>query len=95
MDALAHQSGSGPGVRTRDGCSVELYRSLPYRGDLDGVGLVTEMTLRYEISNQAWRHSFHASPLSESEIEELFAEAGFHGCEWFGPKRTWVRAIAS
>jgi SAM-dependent methyltransferase len=221
-------SGSGPGARTRDGCSVELYRSLPYRGDLDGVrdllkpgtsvlelgagagrltrklrewglnvtavdnspdmlahvpegaarvesdiedlalgdafdtallasclinqpspltrtsfaatarrhlaqggqllverhdpawlttaqvgrvaganglevfveavrrvGLVTEMTLRYEISNQAWRHSFHASPLSESEIEGLFAEAGFHGCEWFGPKRTWVRAIAS
>jgi hypothetical protein len=30
-------SGSGPGVRTRDGRPVELYRSLPYRGDLDGV----------------------------------------------------------
>jgi SAM-dependent methyltransferase len=28
-------SGSGPGVRTRDGCSVELYRRLPPLGDID------------------------------------------------------------
>lgn len=28
-------SGSGPGVQTRDGCSVELYRGLPYRGWLE------------------------------------------------------------
>jgi SAM-dependent methyltransferase len=30
-------SGSGPGVQTRDGCSVELYRQLPYLGELDAV----------------------------------------------------------
>lgn len=29
--------GSGPGARTLDGCSVELYRQLPYLGDLDEV----------------------------------------------------------
>lgn len=28
-------TGSGPGVQTPDGCSVELYKGLPYRGDLD------------------------------------------------------------
>ena len=29
--------GSGPGARARDGCSVELYRRLPYAGDLDEI----------------------------------------------------------
>jgi SAM-dependent methyltransferase len=28
-------SGSGPGARTRDGCSVELYREMPYFGELE------------------------------------------------------------
>ena len=30
-------SGTGPGVQTGDGCSVELYRLLPYFGELDPV----------------------------------------------------------
>jgi SAM-dependent methyltransferase len=30
-------SGSGPGAQTADGCSVELYRELPYAGELDPV----------------------------------------------------------
>lgn len=30
-------SGSGPGARTPDGCSVELYRRLPYMGELDDI----------------------------------------------------------
>jgi len=30
-------SGSGPGIQTRDGCSVDLYRRLPYIGELDDV----------------------------------------------------------
>jgi SAM-dependent methyltransferase len=30
-------SGDGPGVQTPDGCSVELYRQLPYMGELDEV----------------------------------------------------------
>jgi len=51
--------------------------------------------LRYEMANQAWHHSFCVSPLSESEIEELFSEAGFHSCEWFGAKRRWARAMGS
>lgn len=32
---MTHFSGSGPGVQTKDGCSVELYRRMPYRGWLD------------------------------------------------------------
>ncbi len=32
MEALS--SGSGPGTQTADGCSVELYRRLPYHGEL-------------------------------------------------------------
>ena len=30
-------SGAGPGTRTSDGCSVELYRDLPYLGELDDI----------------------------------------------------------
>jgi len=30
-------SGSGPGVQAPDGCSVELYRALPYLGELDDI----------------------------------------------------------
>ena len=30
-------AGSGPGRQTPDGCSVELYRALPYMGELDDV----------------------------------------------------------
>ena len=30
-------SGSGPGAQAPDGCSVELYRALPYLGELDDV----------------------------------------------------------
>jgi SAM-dependent methyltransferase len=30
-------AGSGPGVQARDGCSVELYRQLPYLGELEPV----------------------------------------------------------
>ena len=29
--------GSGPGAQARDGCSVELYRQLPYLGELEAV----------------------------------------------------------
>lgn len=35
---MAHSfSGSGPGIQTPDGCSVELYRVLPYMGELDDI----------------------------------------------------------
>jgi len=30
-------SGAGPGVQTDDGCSVELYRDLPYFGELGDI----------------------------------------------------------
>jgi 2-polyprenyl-3-methyl-5-hydroxy-6-metoxy-1,4-benzoquinol methylase len=30
-------SGSGPGIQTPDGCSVDLYRVLPYMGELDDI----------------------------------------------------------
>ena len=31
-------SGSGPGAQAPDGCSVELYRRLPYLGEIDFIG---------------------------------------------------------
>ena len=34
-NAEARFSGQGPGVQTSDGCSVELYRRLPYLGEID------------------------------------------------------------
>jgi SAM-dependent methyltransferase len=30
-------AGTGPGIQTADGCSVELYRLLPYLGELDPI----------------------------------------------------------
>ncbi len=30
-------SGSGPGIQTPDGCSVELYRQMPYMGELSDI----------------------------------------------------------
>lgn len=29
--------GSGPGIQTPDGCSVDLYRTLPYMGEIDDI----------------------------------------------------------
>ena len=29
--------GSGPGIQTQDGCSVELYRALPYMGEINDI----------------------------------------------------------
>jgi SAM-dependent methyltransferase len=40
--AEAPFSGSGPGMQTADGCSVELYRQLPYHGELEPVRLSFE-----------------------------------------------------
>lgn len=31
--------GTGPGPQTKDGCSVELYKRTPYRGELDALGI--------------------------------------------------------
>lgn len=52
-----------------------------------------EMTVRYNMDDQIWRHSFRASLLLEAEIETLLADVGFHSCEWLGEKRRWVRAV--
>ena len=30
-------AGSGPGIQTPDGCSVDLYRALPYMGEIDDI----------------------------------------------------------
>ncbi len=34
---ISQPSGTGPGARTRDGCSVEFYRRVPYRGELQAL----------------------------------------------------------
>ena len=55
---------------------------------------VVEMTLRYESSGQTWRHSFSASPLTESDVEEALATEGFHSPSWLGRHGSWVMAVA-
>lgn len=52
------------------------------------------MTLRYELLNQIWRQSFVAVALSEAQIEQLLAEAGFGAVRWQGQQSLWASAIA-
>jgi hypothetical protein len=51
-----------------------------------------EMTVKYEMDDATWRHSFRCRLLSEAEVEDLLAEAGFSSFEWLGPRRKWLCA---
>jgi len=51
------------------------------------------MTVRYDMVEQTWRHSFRVRPLTVGEIEALLASGGFHAGEWFGEERRWVRSV--
>jgi SAM-dependent methyltransferase len=55
---------------------------------------LVHMTLRYEASNQVWRQSFSTVSLSENEVEELLASAGFSAVRWQGCQRLWALAVA-
>jgi len=55
---------------------------------------LVHMTLRYELSNQVWRHSFSAVSLSEGEAEALLRNAGFGDVRWLGEQRLWASALA-
>ena len=64
---------------------------------VDGVARedqLVHMTLRYELSNQVWRHSFTAVALPEGEIEALLRNAGFGRIRWHGERRLWASAHA-
>ena len=171
-------AGAGPGVQARDGCSVELYRRLPYFGELEeyralfppgvqvvelgcGAGRLTgrlldwgvhvtavdncpemlaalpngaspvlsdieslnldrrfevtllasclinhpaadarfafvatvEMTLRYEIAGNVWRHSFVVAALDEADVEALLSQTGFGSFAWSGTRKRWLSAV--
>ena len=51
-------TGSGPGPQTADGCSVELYRRLPYRGELEPLRshLTADAAVRQALVACAARH---------------------------------------
>lgn len=55
---------------------------------------VVHMKLRYELSNQTWRQSFVTVALSEAQIEQLLAKAGFGAVRWNGQQSLWASAIA-
>jgi SAM-dependent methyltransferase len=55
---------------------------------------LVHMTLRYELSNQVWRHAFSAVALSEAEVEALLGDAGFAEIRWLGEQRMWASALA-
>jgi SAM-dependent methyltransferase len=87
--------------------SVEWLRSVQRgpAGEVHGIRVNVEavsreedfvhMTLRYEMSDQVWRQSFSAAPLSEREIEELLVNAGFAQIRWHGSQRLWASALCA
>jgi len=56
---------------------------------------IVHMMLRYSFSAQVWRQSFSTVSLTEAEVEELLAKAGFSEVRWRGDQRLWASAVAS
>jgi SAM-dependent methyltransferase len=56
-------------------------------------GDVVEMTLRYEVSGNSWRHSSAVSALDEAEIEALLSQSGLGSFAWSGIRNRWLSAV--
>jgi SAM-dependent methyltransferase len=56
-------------------------------------GDVVEMTLRYEIAGDTWRHSSAVSALNEAEIEALLSQSGLGSFVWSGARNRWLSAV--
>ena len=70
-------------------CAGDLSISCEFMRDSESH---VEMSLRYDMAHQTWRHTFQARKLSEPEIETLLIRAGFDEIEWLGNLRRWARA---
>lgn len=56
---------------------------------------IVHMTLRYELGDQTWSHSFSTTPLSERDIESLLGRHNFSTLRWLGSQRLWAVADMS
>jgi len=56
-------------------------------------GDVVEMTLRYEIAGNIWRHSFAVAALDKAEIEALLSQSGLGSFVWSGTRNRWLSAV--
>jgi len=52
-----------------------------------------EMTLRYEIAGNVWRHSFVVAALDEADVEALLSQTGFGSFAWSGTRKRWLSAV--
>jgi hypothetical protein len=50
------------------------------------------MTLRYQIGERVWYHSFAVATLTESAIEALLCSYGFGSFAWSGKSNRWLLA---
>ena len=53
---------------------------------------LVQMTLRYQIGESVWHHSFEVAPLTESQIEALLSSHGFGSFAWSGKSNRWLCA---
>jgi SAM-dependent methyltransferase len=56
-------------------------------------GDIVEMTLRYEVAGNLWRHSFAAAALDKAEIEALLSQSGLGSFVWSGTRNRWLSAV--
>jgi len=56
-------------------------------------GDLVEMTLRYEIAGNVWRHSFVVAALDEADVEALLSQTGFGSFVWSGTRKRWLSAV--
>jgi SAM-dependent methyltransferase len=52
-------------------------------------------TIRYQVGEQRWTHTFTACRLSEDELAATLRDAGFGEPRWLTPDRSWLAASAA
>lgn len=91
LDARTHR-GEGPGPRTGDGCSVELYMTrhpLAQGVRIDRVERGPDhvgMSLRYRVGADEWVHHFIAVPLGDEQVRACLSVAKFDAPVWINAR---------
>jgi SAM-dependent methyltransferase len=75
-----------PGPLGTSGDLVASVEAVSRNGD------VVHMTLRYQIGERVWYHSFAVATLTESAIEALLCSYGFGSFAWSGKSNRWLLA---
>jgi SAM-dependent methyltransferase len=55
---------------------------------------VVEMTLRYDLDGQSWRHAFSTASMEATDIEALLGRCAFGSFAWSARPARWLTAIA-